>query len=524
MQTDCVTTSYLRDNIIDTGSIDTGIFENYIKYFRLDVIHDYDLVLYSYISMVGLFLVTSIFTCMSDNTSKFFNKTVDLKIGYYSYGSIIFISLYLLWWLVLLIYCFLPNDKLEIMARLGVWITLNLSTVFMPITRNSIWVIFFNISQERIIYMHRLIAILCILSVLIKFIAVLILYPTILIKLINPETGGSPLFGTLATITFFLCGILSIEIIRKKYFELFYYSHKVLSILILIFSAMHYISFLYYILPSVILYFIDLVLRNLYISSSIYSKVQNMGDEKFNTSCCLVNITLKKEIKVFPGCYFYICFYKDVSKFQWHPLSMVSYNRKNNNIVFCLKNMGAHSWTGRLYDINKNNLNILSNRKVLIQGPYGHISVNYRLNKYHNITIICGGIGITPMISILKDISNIYKYRLTKLKKVNFIWLIPHISLFIPFKKYLLDLTDDIFDIKIYITRKDENNAEEIVDEIYLNISIINDKPNITHLLNMIHFEYKNMTILLCGNSRLANEIIKFSNDNNIDISNEIFS
>ena len=525
------TTYYLRT--ADNVNTDIDTMENYFKFFRLDVIDDYDLAIYSYTGMFGLFSGIVILTCINGDIFKFFNKTVDLKIGYYSYGSIIFISIYLAWWIGLLIYSFLPNDKLEIMARLGVWITLNLSTVFLPITRNSIWVIFFNISQERIIYIHRIIATLCIISVFIKFIAVLILYPTsFLIKLINPATGGSPLFGTLATIMFFLCGIFSIKILRQKYFELFYYSHKLLSVLILVFSTLHYMSFLYYILPSIILYFIDLILRNLYMSSSIYSKIQNMGDEKYNTSCSMVNITLKKDIKVFPGCYFYVCFYKDISKFQWHPLSMVSYNRKNNDIVFCLKNMGDHSWSGRLYNMNKINSNILSNRKVLIQGPYGHISVNYRLNKYSNITIICGGIGVTPMISILKDISNIYKKnRLNKLKKVNFIWLIPHISLFIPFKKYLIGLNDKIFDIKIYVTRKDvtdesyyEYTVNETMDEIYLNLSIVNDKPDITHLLNMVYLEYKIMTILLCGNSRLTTEIIKFSNDNNIDISNEVFS
>ena len=521
--TDILTTTYyLRNNDNNTNTM-----ESYFKFFRLDVVDDYDLAIYSYTGMFGLFLGTVILTCVNENIFKFFNKTVDLKIGYYSYGSIAIIFIYLMWWLGLLIYSFLPNDKLEIMARLGVWITLNLSTVFLPITRNSIWVIFFNISQERIIYIHRIIATLCIISVFIKFIAVLILYTTsFLIKLINPATGGSPLFGTIATIMFFLCGIFAIKILRQKYFEVFYYSHKILSILILIFSTLHYMSFLYYILPSIILYFIDLILRNLYMSSSIYSKVQNIGNEKHNTSCCIVNITLKKDIKVFPGCYFYVCFYKDVSKFQWHPLSMVSYNRKTNNIVFCLKNMGEHSWSGRLYNINKNNSNILSNRKVLIQGPYGHISVNYRLNKYSNITIICGGIGITPMISILKDINNIYKNRLSKLKKVNFIWLIPHISLFIPFKKYLTCLNNEIFDIKIYITDESyyEYVANETIDEIYLNFSIINNKPDITHLLNMIYLEYKMMTILLCGNSRLTTEIIKFGNNNNIDISNEVFS
>ena len=405
------------------------------------------------------------------------------------------------------------------MARLGVWITLNLATVFLPITRNSIWVIFFNISQERILHIHRFISTLCIISVIIKFIAVLILYPAnFLIKIINPQTGGSPLFGTIATIIFLLCGIFAMNKIRQKMFELFYYSHRIFSISIIIFSSLHYISFLYYILPAIILYFIDLIIRYLYTTTSIYSKIQNIGDE--NYSCSLINITIQKNIKVFPGCYFFICFYKDISRFQWHPLSMVNY--ENNNMVFCAKNIGKYSWTGRLHDTIKNDTNILNNKYVYIQGPYGHISVNYRENKYDNINIISGGIGITPMISIIKDISILYNTgKLSKLKKVNFVWIIKYISILKYFKKYLINYNKNIFDIKVYITNENIENCN--YSEYNYDIKIINNKPDIINLLNMEYSQYKNMVILTCGPDRMTNKILRFSNEYNIDISNEIF-
>lgn len=521
--------SFYYDNIQQINTIKDD-FNDYFKYFSLTKADYYEIVLISYFLFLILFF-SMVLINKEYKIVKILNKSVNLHLyGYTTIGTLIFYITYLIWWSTLFVYSFITNNKLEIMARLGVWITLNLSTVLLPITRNSIWVVFFNLSKDRINYVHRFLSILCLISVVVKFIAVFLFYePKFLIKVINPTTGGSPLFGTLSTISFILICIFAMPIIRQKKFEIFYYSHRILSICIMLFGILHYMSTFYYLLPCLLLYIVDMILRIYYTNKSIYSKIKNIGSIQYNTSCTLINLTFQKKIKTYPGCYFFICFYNDISRLQWHPLSLVT--TQNDNLIFCCKNVGSHSWTNRLHNKVEKNYDILINRNVYIQGPYGNISTEYNNNKYKNIILICGGIGITPMISILKDLNELYyKNKLNKLNKVIFIWSIKHISLFETFKKYFLNLDKNIFDIQIYVsinnTPYDDlqfNTDELIFKDIEKNINIIKERANIKNLLSSFFKNNNENFVFLCGPSKLTDEASSMCSKFNVDFSTEVF-
>ena len=266
---------YLDNNPKDFLQED-GYYNNFLKYFNVYKIDEYLVPIISY--LLFLFTLVSYLIIYKNNLCL---KIKKLKIRSVSMLNIIFFSVYIIWWVGMLIYSFSEMDKGKVMIRLGNWITLNLSAVLFPTLRNSMLVILFNISHEKISYVHRILSILCIISVIIKFVVALIFYePMFLFKIINPTTGGSPLMGTIATLLFITCGILAMPIIRKKYFELFYYSHRIISLLVIVFSTLHYMSFLYYILPMTILYFIDLCIRLYHTNRSIYSNLQNIGQKK----------------------------------------------------------------------------------------------------------------------------------------------------------------------------------------------------------------------------------------------------
>jgi predicted ferric reductase len=200
---------------------------------------------------------------------------------------------------------------------------------------------------------------------------------------------------------------------------------------------------------------------------------------------------------------------------------MISYS--NDTLVFCAKNLGKNSWSNRLFNIVNNNVNILTNRKIYIQGPYGHLSVNYKNEKYKNIIIIAGGIGITPMISILEDINNSYtNNELSHVKKVYFYWIITHMSLYDAFKKYFTNLNKDIFEFKVYTTKK--TSITNIFSSDNLATTFINEKPNVTYILNKIFSkESKNSVVLTCGPKKLTDEVSGICNNFEVDISNELF-
>ena len=478
-------------------------------------LNDFNLFFISY-SLFYLFMLCSLLLQKYYKISFFTKQIPYLNI---SRESFIFGIVYSVWWISLLFYSFLSPKINDILFRTGLWISLNMGSVLIPITRNSIFLVLFNISYDHIIHIHKYIAILCFISVLIKLLVVIINKGfSFLIIPINNTTGGSPLMGTICSLSIILTFFLAIPFIRNKLFELFYYSHRILAFITIISGTFHYLMTLYYILPPFLLYIIDLIVREYYTHKAIYSHLKVVGSEKDNTSCVFIHVTLLNPIKVNYGSYFFICF-KDISRFQYHPLSLIS--NYNENLIFCAKDRGENSWTNKLKKYNSlDGKSILKNKHIYLQGPYGHVTINYVSNKYKYLISVAGGIGITSVISVLQEINYLYvNNKLDKIKKIYLIWIASHYSLVKPFFSLLRKL-ENIFDIKIYITRESFNNEDN-------QFKIIYERPNVSNMINKIIDEYKienkDIAIISCGPKALSNDLLTLCSNLNIDISNEDF-
>jgi predicted ferric reductase len=469
------------------------------------------------------------------------NISYNLNLKYFGIISLqllLFIIFYTLLWCGLAIYTFIPFNFSYILHKQGLWINLNLASVLLPITRNSIWSVLFKLSHINTRYLHKFMSILCIISVIIKFIVVLCYKDFNYLFIIQNEiTGGSPLAGTIATFAFILLGILSISYIRNKFFEVFYYSHKILFIIIIISSILHYILVLFYILPTFILYLIDIYFRNKYTIKSAHTTLKISGSEKYNTSCILINIETFKKIKIPPGSFFFLC-YHNISRFEWHPLSVVF--ESNNNILFCAKDMGQNSWTRHLknYDAILLKKEILLNRNVYLQGPYQCNNINYK--KYEYMIFVAGGIGITPIISILQYLNKLKIQGMLNIKKIIFIWVIPHKSMIKIFNS-IFEKLDSFIEIIIYSTNKNlelENELEKnynselesiIYEDItsYICYTVNYGRPVISYEIeyhfNNFNTNIKNVSVVCCGPNSLSNDVIKTCFKLNIKFYNENF-
>ena len=440
------------------------------------------------------------------------NQSINLPVfGYISIDIVLFYIIYIAWWSILLGLSFILDD---ILIRLGIWINLNIAFTLLPVTRNSIWITSLKISYNKLITFHKLIAILSLFSVIIKTIVVLNI-KNIPFLFSNLETS----MGTICSLSVLLTSILSAPYIRKNMFELFYYSHKVLFFITTISMSLHYISCLYFILPSIILYFVDLSLRLSNMHKAVYTKIQNI--EFVDSTYIFITLKVIKNINTEPGCYFFLCC-NDVSNLEWHPLSLVSKTKKN--LLFCIKNMGDKTWSNHLKTLQDNKL-LHETFEVYLQGPYYHMKLDYSSDKYEYIINISNGIGITPFISILNDINGLRgQNKLTKLKKSIFIWITPDISYITPFLTKFENFYEMV-DIRIFVSKlKNDNDIEKYKDFF----TIINGKPNIIEYIgdflefNNIH-DTKDTCIISCGSPSLINDIYKISYKYKIKLFNESF-
>jgi hypothetical protein len=131
--------------------------------------------------------------------------------------------------------------------------------------------------------------------------------------------------GTVSSLSIILTSILAIPLIRKYIFELFYYSHRILCVVTIVTMTLHSVSSIYYVIPSLLLYLIDLLLRILYIKKAVYTKIVTY-DLAFNKNYNIMTLKFQDKIDVHPGTYFFICC-KNISKTQWHPMSLMNIRR-----------------------------------------------------------------------------------------------------------------------------------------------------------------------------------------------------
>ena len=420
-----------------------------------------------------------------------------------SLGTFWFFIIYFIWWIALLVYSFL--DSTHTIYRLGIWVCLNISSSLLPITHNSLWVIFFNLSYERLLQIHKFMSTLSVLSVLIKLIVCMTYY--------SPEffLVYRPLMGLLASIFTFLLFILSLPYCRRKKYELFLYSHQILCVSIIITSSLHYILSLYYFLPFILLYVFDIFLRYVYTKKVDKWKITTIKDNP----CVFLSVTIENT-KPRTGCYYFIKVDK-ISKFELHPISLLFHD--SHHLLFCIKDMGEKTWSNQLRNM-KNDVKT----NIYVQGPYGCLTVDFKKNNYENVFLIAGGVGVTPFPSIINEIQELhYLKKLSKLKKVIFIWIIQDFVMLEYFRRYLRVL-NSLIDFHIYITKDTEIN-NTVYD--YSPYMLKYKKPNIKQTIQSFYSKFKMKSettcVISCGPKGLCDDIQEKCDEKSMILFNETY-
>jgi hypothetical protein len=429
----------------------------------------------------------------------------DIKIFSYivSLYQILFLIFYTLIWLFSCIYIFLFRND-DLLYYQGIWLILNLTSLIYPINRNSIWVNILEFSYKNIKIIHIYISILCIISVIVKIVTVLFYHDIqYLFDIFDKKLNISPLSGTLSSFCIFLTSIFSIPIIRKKIFELFYYSHKILFIVIIIATCMHSFITLFYLIPAIILYLIDIFIRIKNTKKTMLLESKIIGINK-DSQYVIFKLRVMNKYNLFPGKYFFINL-KDMSRLEWHPLSYIQ-NTKNC-ITFFVKDMGKNSWTSKI----KNKKEILQN--IIIQGPYGNLYKPQVIKKYKHIIFFAGGIGITPLISIIQDIDLKLKNGLYKnIENISIFWSISKLILIECYQELFEELNKNKISLKIYCNQNDlENRFNYNYDIKFKKLEISKT------ILKIIKKEKIGEIIVLCsGNKNLLRDTRETCYQNNI--------
>jgi len=204
----------------------------------------------------------------------------------------------------------------------------------------------------------------------------------------NKDNFGYPSLAALVIIF-----ITSLDYIRRNKYEVFFYLHYFFVIFYL-FGLLHSNEMLVYTIIALILYVLDIVIRIIYgtfpmKTLKIVSKEGDLTQVIFPKHLVARFLKLHKV-----GQYMFINF-PSISKLEWHPFS-VSSGPDETTVEIHIKALGDH--TRKLVDFARSSTQMW----IRSDGPYGNIKLNYRRFPY--IVLAAGGIGVTPVVGILKDI------------------------------------------------------------------------------------------------------------------------
>ena len=160
--------------------------------------------------------------------------------------------------------------------------------------------------------------------------------------------------------------------------------------------------------------------------------------------------------------------FPNISKREQHPFT-ISSHPYDENLRITIKGLG--DYTDNMYE------KVSKGHKVMVEGPYGHFSSKY-VKEYDQIWI-AGGIGITPFLSLAKDLHT---------NKVKLFWCVN-------------DEKEAVYVQELRTITNDNPNFEYVIWSSKESGYLTADQLNVG--------SYKDKAYLICGSKALKDNLIK---------------
>jgi predicted ferric reductase len=314
----------------------------------------------------------------------------------------------------------------QLMNRAAFLALANSAFVFPLATRNSVFLTLIGVPFERIIRFHRWVGRMVFIMVALHG------FTQIQNRYRATNSAYDALWGDhkqrngfLALLAVTIVTVTSHSLVRRYAFEVFYWGHFNF-IAFFIFGALHNEWFLPFVGFGGALYVADRFIR----AMSSLETTRVVGADALQSG--VSRIVFEREMSHYPGQYVFVNFPGlggILSYILWHPVSLSSSTQFYDDIPYHsvhIKTSGG--FTSSLYkSVVAGNISDHGNLRMRVDGPYGRPSIDC---SEHRIVMLCaGGIGVTPIISILKDLVDHQVAGVNIVTQaIYFVWVVPDVS------------------------------------------------------------------------------------------------
>ncbi|OVA20614.1 FAD-binding 8 [Macleaya cordata] len=284
------------------------------------------------------------------------------------------------------------------------------------------------------------------------------------------KTGRVYLAGELTLVTGLVIWITSLPQIRRKWFEIFYYTHHLYAVFLVLFLLHTGDRHFYMVFSGVLLFGMDKLLR--IIQSRPATCI--VSARIFPSKAVELSLSKDPRLKYTPTSLIFLKV-PSISKLQWHPFSITSSSSVDDERISVIVK-GDGWWTNSLYntilaalDSDPHQVKCLP---VHVEGPYGPVSTDFL--RYDSLLLVAGGIGITPFLSILQELAFIQNSKKSTLPtRIQLIYAVKKsedISLLNPISPLLLNqsLGQSSLAVKVFVTQEERSatTLRELLHEL----------------------------------------------------------
>ncbi|XP_009609066.1 ferric reduction oxidase 2-like [Nicotiana tomentosiformis] len=358
--------------------------------------------------------------------------------------------------------------------RLGLVGNIALTFLFVPVTRGSSVLQVFGLTSEASVKYHIWLGHIVMTLFSAHGICYIIYWAAThqLSEMLKwGKTDISNLAGELSLLSGLVLWIATFPRIRRKMFELFFYTHH-LYILFVVFFVFHVgVSYAGIMLPGFYLFIVDRYLRFL----QSRSNVRLVSARVLPCETVELNFSKSKGLSFTPTSIMFVNV-PSISRMQWHPFTITSSSSlEAEKLSVVIK--GEGSWSKKLYQMLSSPISV-DRLNVSVEGPYGPPSTHFL--RHDLLIMVSGGSGITPFISIIRELIHTSESQKCKTPEILLISVFKNsedltmLDLLLPISGAPSETSKLGLQIEAYVTRE----KQPILAEDKKNLRTIWFKPN----------------------------------------------